>query len=503
MTEESMMILNLLRDGKISAPDAERLLRAVRETGTPAAPAPPPPAAPTLGQSAGQAAQSAAKLAGKVLTFLPKPKIDTGKWGDKVGETANDALQAAKSAARDVAAEVNKLTQQTKQALHFDGASVLGPETGRPANDAGQPQATETATSEVTWQGAERLLLVNAYGNISVRGEAGLAGAAQATLTKTAWADNDGAARVYLQQVFLVSRVENGACRVEIIAPQDAAGRVTVDYEIAVPQEVVLEIQTGYGGVEAAGVSPALVARSQSGRLTVRRPWAEGSGEARLTTTSGDVLLDGWNTASGSLRVETTSGDVEAQDIHCGRELTLTSRSGDITLTGGSAGTRARIETGSGAARLTRLRAPAVEVETTSGDALLRDASGALTLKTAAGSLDGSGLNTPAVSLNTISGSARLAFAAPFSGSVAGTTVSGDLILALWDNSDTRIDLNTTSGTLETALPLAEREGDGTRRLSGKLGDAIGSIKLQSVSGDLRIEKDVPPKKRKSATRGN
>lgn len=502
MTEESMMILNLLRDGKISAPEAERLLRAIRETGAPTAPA-PPPAAQSLGQTAGQAAQSAAKLAGKALDFLPKPRIDTGKWGDKVGEAANDALQAAKSAARDVAAEVSKLTQQTKQALHFDGASVLGPDTGRPANDAGQPQATEATTTDVAWKGAERLLLVNTYGNIIVRGEADLTGAARATVTKTAWADSDSAARLVLQQVFLVSQVENGACRVEIIAPNDAPGRLTVDYEIVVPQSIAVDIQTSYGGVEATGVSPALVARSQSGRLTVRRPWADGSGEARLTTTSGDVLLDGWNTTSGGLRVETTSGDVEAQDIHCGRELILTSRSGDITLTGGSAGTRARVETGSGAARLNRLRAPAVEVETTSGSAALREASGALTLKTASGPLEGSGLNTPAISLNTISGSARLSFAAPFSGSVAGTTVSGDLVLALWDNSDTRIDLNTTSGTLETALSLTEREGDGTRHLSGKLGDAIGSIKLQSVSGDLRIEKDTPAKRRKSPPRSD
>ena len=76
----------------------------------------------------------------------------------------------------------------------------------------------------------------------------------------------------------------------------------------------------------------------------------------------------------------------------------------------------------------------------------LRETSGALTLKTVSGAVDAGGLNTPAVSLNTVSGDARLSFAAPFSGSVAGTTVSGDLTLALWDNSDTRLDMTTTSG---------------------------------------------------------
>jgi hypothetical protein len=490
MTEESMMILNLLRDGKISASEAERLLRTVRETGQ-SVPTPTPSSSVL-----GQAAQSAAKMAGKALDFLPKPRLDTGKVGEKVGEAAGEALRAAKSAARDVAAEVGKITQQTRQALHFDAPSVFGPDTGRPANNAGQEQVVETAQSDVTWSGASRLILVNLYGDITVTGQEQTEGYASATLTKTAWAETDTAARVILQQAFLASRVENGACRVEVVAPPDAAGSLTADYVITVPQTVSVEVQTTFGSVEAAGVSPALVARSQSGRLAVRRPWVSGAGEARLTTTSGDVLLDGWNTPSGSLRVETTSGDVEAQDIHCGRELTLSSRSGDITITDGSAGTRARVETQSGSVRQTNLRAPVIETETLSGNVVLKEASGALTLKTASGALTGSGLNSPAISLNTVSGSARLSFAAPFSGSAAGTTVSGDLILALWDNSDTRVDLNTTGGTLFSALPLAAPEGDGSHRLGGKLGDGIGSIKMQSVSGDLRIEKDSPSKRR-------
>jgi DUF4097 and DUF4098 domain-containing protein YvlB len=501
MTEESMMILELLRDGKISAPEAERLLRTVRETGT--ASTSSRTTAQTDSSTLGRAAQSAAKLAGKAWGFLPKPTLNTDKISAQVGEVASDALRAAQSAARDVAAEVGKITQQARQARPFDAASVLGPDAARPANDTNLPSATDAAQSVVTWSGAERLVLVNTFGDIKITGREDLAGTAQATLVKSAWAETENAARTLLQQVFLVTRVENGVCRVEVLAPSDAAGRLTVDYEIFVPQSVVLEVQTSFGGVEASGVSPALIARSKSGRLTVRRPWPEGSGDARLTTTSGDVLLDGWNTPEGSLRVETTSGDLETQGVHCGREITLSSRSGDIAVTDGSSGTRVHIETASGSARLTRLRATALEVETGSGNVTLREASGALTLKTASGTLDGGGLNTPAVALNTGSGDAHLRFAAPFSGSIAATTVSGDLTLALWDNSDTRIEMNTTSGSLTSTLPLSEREGDGLHRITGKLGDATGSIKLQSVSGDLRLEKDAPPKRRTRAKTGD
>ena len=481
MAEERILILNLLREGKISAAEAERLLHAVRDSATP-----PPAAAPPTPSMFGQAAS----LAGKALDFIPKPKVDTGKLGAQVSEKAGVAFRAAKSAAQDVAAEVGKITQQTRQALHFDGPPTFGPDTGRPTNRNAQAEASETSHSDIPWNGtgADKVLLVNAYGNIKVIGQEGTEGVAQTTLVKTAWAETDTAARVLLQQVFLVNRVEGGTCRVEVIAPADAAGRLTVDYEVVVPPGLLLELQTTFGTVEAQGTTPALVARSQSGRLAVRHPHAESAGEARLTTASGDILIDGWNAPSGSLLVETASGDVEAQDVHCGRSLVLSSRSGDLVINGGSAGTRASVQTQSGSTRLSRLRAEQLQVETVSGNVTLRESSGALSLKTVSGTVDASGLNTPAVSLNTISADAHLSFAAPFSGSVAGTTVSGDLTLALWDNSDTRVDMTTTSGELSCALPLADRSGDGTRHLAGTIGDGTGRLKLQSVSGDLKIE---------------
>ena len=48
--------------------------------------------------------------------------------------------------------------------------------------------------------------------------------------------------------------------------------------------------------------------------------------------------------------------------------------------------------------------------------------------------------------------------------------------------------MTTASGGLSCALSLADRAGDGLRHLSGKVGDGVGSLKLQSVSGDLKIE---------------
>ncbi len=120
----------------------------------------------------------------------------------------------------------------------------------------------------------------------------------------------------------------------------------------------------------------------------------------------------------------------------------------------------------------------------------LREVSGTLTVKTVSGDVEATGVESPAVSLLTVSGDAHWVFAGSFSGSFAGTTVSGDLTLNLTTSANARIEMNTTSGDLAFTLPVAETILT-DRHASGKLGDGVGSIRLQSVSGDLKIAEAV------------
>ncbi len=155
MSEESILILNMLREGKISAEQADSLLRAVRETGfgSPATPCPrlrpcatpsPDPAAMAAMQAklaelqgklgdlqgklgAAQAAQTAgqaATLAGKVLDHLPRPDLDMGKINKAVDEAMrglnslkNDALRTAKTAARQAAQEARRAAHEGRKAM--------------------------------------------------------------------------------------------------------------------------------------------------------------------------------------------------------------------------------------------------------------------------------------------------------------------------------------------------------------------------------------------------
>lgn len=549
MSEESILILNMLREGKVTAEQADSLLRAVRETAPPpsSAPSPPPAAAPPpvtpptpdpvamasmqaklaelqgkLGDlqgklGAAQAVRSAgqaASFAGKVLDHLPKPDLDMGKINKAVDEAMrglnslkNDAVRTAKTAARQAGQEARRAAREGRKAMKFDFNLDFGHDAAeqRPTNTGGLPEVNETQHSDETWDGADAIVISNPYGAVTVRGEERGEHSANVTTTRTAWAGTESEARVLLQQVFLTTDVQNGKWRARIIAPADAQDRITVDCEIVVPRYLPLEVTTTYGAIAVHGTSSALVAKSGAGAVSVDHVWGEGGGETRVTTVSGAIKVADWNVPGGTLLVETSSGDIEAEGV-TGETASLTSRSGDLTVrkaqavgmasfesasgdvsvTNAGAGTRAHIRTQSGQAVVDGLRAAQIQIETVSGDADIRTLAGTVTVKTVSGDVKAASVESPAVSLLTVSGDAQWAFAGPFSGSFAGTTVSGDLTLDLTSSSDARIEMNTTNGALSMGIPVADMIVN-DKHATGKLGEGIGSVRLQSVSGDLKI----------------
>ena len=312
MNEESILILNMLREGKITAEQADSLLRAVREN--PVGAAPPPATAPDtaamaamqaklaelqgkLGDlqgklGAAQAAKTAgqaASLAGKVLDHIPRPELDMGKINKAVDEAMrglnslkNDALKTAKSAARQASQEARKTAREGRKAFKFefsfDGG---GGAADRPTNGQGLAQAVEAQSSDEVWDGAEAVFLENPYGNVVVRGNEREERYAHVSTTRTAWAATEAEARILLQQVFVATDVQDGRWRARVIAPADARERVTVDCEFVVPRHLPLEVVTTFGDIEARDTSAALTARSVSGSVTAGKLTGEGR-DARL-----------------------------------------------------------------------------------------------------------------------------------------------------------------------------------------------------------------------------
>ena len=551
MSEESILILNMLREGKVTAEQADSLLRAVRETpvAAPVPPVPPtpptPPAPPSpdpammasmqarlaelqgkLGEIQGKlgaaqtarSADGAASLAGKILDHIPRPELDMGKINKAVDEAMrglnslkNDAVKTARTAGRQAAEEAKKAAREGRRAMkrEFNVDLNFGGEPSRearPVNAQSQPEAADTTHDTVSWSGAETLAMENKYGSLTVRGTDTPNGAATATVTKTAWADTEDAARVLLQQVFLTHTVESGQCRVGVAAPADARDRLTVDVEISVPRSVALDISTQFGAVSVEEAASALSVKTASGSVSVVRPFDSGTGAAELTSASGDLRLSDWNLPRTALTLESSSGDIvltrlsvksaaltsrsgdmSARETQCVETASYESSSGDVLVSGSAAGARASVRSGSGAARVDGLRAEQVHIETISGDAHVQTIGGTLTVKTISGDVEASDTETQNVSLMTVSGDVQWALPVPFAGSFAGTTVSGDLKLRLSPASDARLEMNTTSGSLNLGLPT-EDAVTSERHITGRLGGGTGSIRLQSVSGDLDVE---------------
>ena len=548
MSEESVLILNMLREGKVTAEQADSLLRAVREniptSSSSVPPVPPmPPVAPAVAPDAAVIAAMSAKLAelqgklgdlqgklgaaqasrttdyaalaGKIFDTLPKPDLDMGKINKAVDEAMrglnslkNDALRTAKTAARQASHEARRAGREGRRAMKFEFNFNLGGETpsGRPENTDGEPEAVQTSTESVAWTGADRLALENHYGSITLIGADLPAGTAEAVMTKTAWAASESEARVFLQQVFLTHQVENGRCKIGIAAPRDAAERLTVDYEIKVPRTIPLEVTTTYGAVSATGTSGALQVHSTSGKVQAFEPNTDAPGETRLHSHSGAVKIARWNLPAGSVFVETgnagidaadvsgetvsltsRSGDIGARAIHAGSLGLFESSSGDVNVSRSTARMRVHLRTQSGSAELTDTQAEQVQIETVSGDALLRAVTGTLTVKTISGDVEASGSDSPAISLVTVSGDTHWVMPSAFSGAFSGTTVSGDLRLSLPAGSDARVEMNTTSGSLALKVPTSETV-TAERHAAGTLGNGTGSVRLQSVSGDLVVE---------------
>jgi hypothetical protein len=128
-------------------------------------------------------------------------------------------------------------------------------------------------------------------------------------------------------------------------------GRVAVDFEINVPRDVRIEVQTVSGDFELAGTRGPLEVQSVSGDVRLD----DAQGPLRLKTVSGDAVLSDFagqlvaNTVSGDLTFErvrlhgsdivSVSGEIRIDgELDKAREHRLKTISGDVDLrlTGGS-----------------------------------------------------------------------------------------------------------------------------------------------------------------------
>ena len=230
--------------------------------------------------------------------------------------------------------------------------------------------------------------------------------------------------------------------------------RIEVRLALEVPPRLPVDLETTSGDLETSGLTAPQSLHSTSGDIEVRSAgalvsvtttsgnlMASGLGRALVRSVSGDVTLDA---ARGPLDVRTTSGDIEVSGV--ADSLGLSSVSGDIQVD----------------------RAPrGVDAGTTSGDIVVDGLAGGL------------------VRLHSTSGEVRLGLDRGLRRADV-STVSGGISARLVDGLGCDLTLKSTSGTLDSSVPLRIRTVS-RHEMSGVVSGGGPPVFLHSLSGDIAV----------------
>jgi DUF4097 and DUF4098 domain-containing protein YvlB len=212
---------------------------------------------------------------------------------------------------------------------------------------------------------------------------------------------------------------------------------ITINYRITVPHETLLRARAGSGNIIVRGVKGPVKLGTGSGNITAEKI----GDEAEVSTGSGDIRV---TDVAGPLVATTGSGDMQLDNVR-----------GAI-----------RTRTGSGNITISRLgdRAQAI---TGSGDVRISDAAGDVKISTGSGNLTISG-NPAAQSYWDLN------------------TSSGEITLDMPQSASFRLYARTTSGDMETNIPLTIEEKS-RRSLRARAGSGAARIEAETSSGNIRI----------------
>jgi DUF4097 and DUF4098 domain-containing protein YvlB len=195
-----------------------------------------------------------------------------------------------------------------------------------------------------------------------------------------------------------------------------------------------------------------------------------------LKSVSGDVSAVN---IEGELTAEAVSGDVHAERV--GQVSRLTSVSGDIDITGGTASRELRLSSVSGNVIARKTSARSLDLSTVSGDVQLTE------------------MTSDRVDIRTVSGDVAYSGELAKSGRYEFKSHSGDLQLGVVGAAGFELSATTFSGTIRSDLPLTlsttgEGGSDSTdrrhdRSVHGTFGDAGAVIVVTTFSGDVTLVK--------------
>ena len=195
-------------------------------------------------------------------------------------------------------------------------------------------------------------------------------------------------------------------------------------------------------------------------------------GEVSVTNVNGDLHIDA---ASAPVIASGTRGELDI-DVGSG-PVQVTQSRGDLS-----------VDTGSGGVSATDIRGESVSIETGSGDVTASNLnSNQLSIDTGSGNIQVTGLTAPQVTLQTGSGSVT----ADLKGEVWSVNVetgSGDVTLKVPPTLAAEVDIETSSGDIETDFEVAVTR-HARDHMTGRIGEGGGRIAIETGSGGIKLVK--------------
>ena len=197
--------------------------------------------------------------------------------------------------------------------------------------------------------------------------------------------------------------------------------------------------------------------------------------------------------AVGAVTVANVEGDL-AVDAHAA-PVTATAVKGELSVDVGSGTVRVsqvegdlNVDTGSGSVEVSRYRGTSLSVDTGSGDVTGTDITGEdVSIETGSGEIRLSGVTAPSLSLETGSGGITADLRQDIR-SLQAETGSGDVAIRAPASLGAEIDIETSSGDIETDFPM-QITRHGRDHMVGTIGDGKGTIAIETGSGGIRLLK--------------
>ncbi len=328
------------------------------------------------------------------------------------------------------------------------------------------PERSEVINqTEALEEGVTQITVNVLSGSLRVTGQEEL-NETKLTAVRRVWARDEMTARLEMDRLQLRTWREGNILRIEAGDPTQGlvVGRgPRIEVELVVPASLAANFSTSNGELSCRQFNGELTARTTVGALTVE---AYNSGRnVSLSTTSGRITLQ--NVAAGIIKVRAGAGSIQLTGVGA-EQLELEATAGNVRARG--------VNCGRYSAHATTGSLDLYEGRVEQG----------LEMKTGAGRIQADSITTNSFKLEAATGAVFYRGVAPTSPSEVNSGV-GSVQLLFSPGAAFNLDAQSSIGSVETYLPISAVAYQSRSAFTGQIAGGGAPIRVNSQVGSIRV----------------